>query len=275
VDRCGGVGVTGLTPTQREALRVAREAAQSLASAYGVTDTIVVALRDAGLLRAEARPEHELGAEWAERLTAMKARADAASAGPWELGGIGDFGWTVRMGPTSVETEDNEQGQLDGQFIAQARTDVPALLDLVDLALVNIRQYQDMNARDSMRMQELEADASALVPELRESVRGWSDRCREADAEANALRIRNAELEARAAGPVTTWFLADSEGAEGGPTLHATLDAAKAWADGVEAAEWVEQDGVWVQCICDPDTDRPTHRGAGTVMPLALSGGAS
>lgn len=49
-----------VTPTQREALRVAREAAVSPASAYGVTDTIVVALRDAGLLRAEPVADGQL-----------------------------------------------------------------------------------------------------------------------------------------------------------------------------------------------------------------------
>lgn len=227
--------------------------------------------------RLAARPEHELGAEWAERLTAMRARADAATEGPWctdsweiyqgaeYVAGAMWIGETCRGGTTTLD-----QDRADAAFVAAAREDVPALLDLLDQALSVLRQHQDWHARDAMRMEALEADASAQVPQLREAVTAWSKRAREAKSETEALRIRNAELEARAAGPVTTWFLADSEGAEGGPTLHATLDAAKAWCDGFEQAEWFEQDGVWVQCTCDPDTDRPTGRGAGTVTPLAV-----
>lgn len=227
----------------------------------------------------EARPEHELGAEWAERLTAMRARADAATAGPWCTDG-----WEIYQGTEyyagatwigeTCDRNDVSKSEADAAFAAAARTDVPALLDLLDQALRILRQHQDWHARDAIRMSELEANASAEVPRLRESVTAWSKRAREAKSEAEALRVRNSELEARAGTPVT-WFLADSEGAEGGPTLHATLDAAKAWADEFEPAEWVEQDGVWVQVHCDQDTDRPTHRGAGTVTPLTLAGGAS
>lgn len=226
--------------------------------------------------RVAARPEHELGAEWAERLTAMRARTKAATEGPWEpypgygptfygnirgeyLRGVGDINFGV-----------GEQAEADLAFVLAAREDVPALLDLVELALVNIRQHQDWHARDSVRMKELEANASAQVPGLRESIRVWSERCRATEADAEALRIRVAELEARANGPVTTWYLADYEGAEDGPALHATVDAAKAWCDEFEAADWVEQDGVWVQVVCDPDTDRPVGRGAGTVRSVEL-----
>lgn len=96
---------------------------------------------------------------------------------------------------------------------------------------------------------------------------------------------RIAELEAQAAAANTTqitklgqqlacrsFYLAESEDAEDGPTLHTTADAAKAWCDEVEPGEWFEDDGVWVQCDTDPDTDRPTTRGAGTVTPLTVQG---
>lgn len=54
------------------------------------------------------------------RAAASKVRALASTAtpGPWEMGGVGDFGWTVRMGPTSTETEDSEQGAIDAAYIA-------------------------------------------------------------------------------------------------------------------------------------------------------------
>jgi hypothetical protein len=81
---------------------------------------------------------------------------------------------------------------------------------------------------------------------------------------------RVAELEQQLA--VRTFYLADSEGAEDGPTLHTTHEAAIAWCDEVEPGEWYEDDGLWVQCDTDPDTDRPTTRGAGTVTPLTVSG---
>ena len=229
----------------------------------------------------ETRPERELGAEWAERLTAMRARVEAATSGTWHVRpGDPDTLIAIRgeheivVASLDASTAGRGAYRADREFIVHAHRDMPALLDLLDQALRILRQHQDWHARDAMRIKALEADASAHVPELRKSVRGWSERCLAAEANAEALRVRNVELEARAGAPAT-WFLADSEGAEGGPTLHATLDAAKAWADGVEAAEWVEEDGVWVQVHCDQDTDRPTHRGAGTVTPLTLAGGAS
>lgn len=93
------------------------------------------------------------------------------------------------------------------------------------------------------------------------------------DSAVQALRARDAritELEQLLA--VRTFYLADSEGVEGGPTLHTTVEAAKTWADEVEPGDWFEDDGVWVQCDTDPDTDRPTTRGAGTVTPLTVQG---
>lgn len=41
----------------------------------------------------------------------------AVPDGDWERGGIGDFGWTVHMGNTSVETPDSEQGVALADFL--------------------------------------------------------------------------------------------------------------------------------------------------------------
>ncbi|MBD9700678.1 hypothetical protein IHE56_00940 [Streptomyces sp. ID01-12c] len=47
--------------------------------------------------------------------------ARAATPGPWEQGGIGDYGWTVSFSRRNagVETEDGEQGHADAEFIAE------------------------------------------------------------------------------------------------------------------------------------------------------------
>lgn len=56
--------------------------------------------------------------------------AGAATPGPWKRGGIGDFGWSVHMGPTAVETEDSQQGNADAAYIAAADPGVGATLVL-------------------------------------------------------------------------------------------------------------------------------------------------
>lgn len=82
---------------------------------------------------------------------------------------------------------------------------------------------------------------------------------------------RAAELESALAARM--FYLADVEGVEGGPTLHTTVEAAKAWVESVDdAGDWFERDGVWEQWHCDLDTDRPTSRGTGSVLPLVVQG---
>ena len=51
-------------------------------------------------------------------ITRRESAASVASPGPWVQGGIGDYGWTVRTGIRSVETEDSEIGQADARHIA-------------------------------------------------------------------------------------------------------------------------------------------------------------
>ena len=69
----------------------------------------------------------------AAELRAASARlreyAAAASVAPWLRSGIGDFGWTVHLGPEqSVETEDSEQGRANADWIALVDPAVGLLL---------------------------------------------------------------------------------------------------------------------------------------------------
>lgn len=87
---------------------------------------------------------------------------------------------------------------------------------------------------------------------------------------------RLAELE-RLQQPVgRTVYLADYDGAEDGPKIFASLDAAKAWVEEWSTGDtwdWFDLDGVHEQWTCDADSDRPTNRGNGTVTPLVMPAG--
>ncbi|MEV6504829.1 hypothetical protein AB0M61_01740 [Streptomyces sp. NPDC051642] len=52
--------------------------------------------------------------------TRLRNLATAATPGPWEQTGIGDYGWNVTFGHTTagVETEDSDQGRADADYIA-------------------------------------------------------------------------------------------------------------------------------------------------------------
>lgn len=90
---------------------------------------------------------------------------------------------------------------------------------------------------------------------------------------------RLAELERMQQPTARTVFLADYDGADDGPKLFASLQAAQAWvaewSTGDAPWDWFEQDGVWEQWTCDRDSDRPTSKGAGIVTPLELGAAAS
>ena len=69
-------------------------------------------------------------------LAGIEQRAQAATEGPWHRPHddgygcvcIGDYGWVV-AGPNYPSYDvDSEQGHADAEFIAHARTDVPALV---------------------------------------------------------------------------------------------------------------------------------------------------
>jgi hypothetical protein len=137
----------------------------------------------------------------------------------------------------------------------------------------------------NMKLGKATADAAVDLPALRASLTEWSTRCRAEVETARSLRIRIAELEALTSGrPVTMWFLAEYEGVEGPPTLHATQQSAQAWCDELAADfgdgpwDWFprsdEPDAGWQQWRTDPDSDRPVTEGSGSVLPLTVQGGA-
>lgn len=116
----------------------------------------------------------------------------------------------------------------------------------------------------------------ADVAETRAAYLAQQHRADELDVIAKRAETRGVELEQQLA--ARTFYLADYEGISDGPTLHSTLDAAKAWVGQAcsdfedPAWDWYEQDGVWQQWTSDPDTDRPTSRSAGSVLPLTVAG---
>lgn len=93
------------------------------------------------------------------RLAAISVRAEAATEGPWhdaheEFGCVhlGDYGW-VASGPRGQGPEydvDSEQGKADAEFIAHARTDVPALVAALQ-AVLELTPHRYPDADDPAR----------------------------------------------------------------------------------------------------------------------------
>ena len=66
------------------------------------------------------------------RLNEIEARANAATPGPWELLGDGEY---VSGPGILVAPDDGGVTSADAEFIAAARTTVPALLDALEKVL--------------------------------------------------------------------------------------------------------------------------------------------
>lgn len=79
-----------------------------------------------------------------ETLTRIRAQADAATEGPWELLGDGEY---VSGPGILVAPDDGGVTSADAEFIAAARTTVPALLDLAD-AVLDLADRLDAEAAD-------------------------------------------------------------------------------------------------------------------------------
>lgn len=224
----------------RAALPVARHALESSDAAYGVPDAIVVQLDTAGLLQSP---------ETAAELTSYRSLA---------------------------------LGSVDGRVSASCPDPShPSWLRTLDdqrtCPWCYAAELEGLGIANRARIAALEADRSVDLPRLRADISAWSKRCRGAESGLRALRVQLAEAQAVvAAGPTTVWWLADYEGAENGPSLHATADSAKEWcaewSTGDPYWDWVEQDGVWEQWACDTDTDRPVSRGPGTATPTTVQG---
>lgn len=67
-----------------------------------------------------------------KRLDEIEARADAATEGPWDLIGGGEYVTPVGI---MVAPDDGGVNGADAEFIAHARTDVPALVAVARYAL--------------------------------------------------------------------------------------------------------------------------------------------
>ena len=103
----------------------------------------------------------------------IRARADAATPGPWELFFDGDD-YGIRSGKNSVAYD---VGHKNAQFIAAARTDIHALCNEVDelrneIALLKNKMpiYEklaldviDITTKASMRIKELESNQVSIM----------------------------------------------------------------------------------------------------------------
>lgn len=72
--------------------------------------------------------------------TRLRSLATAATPGPWEQTGIGDYGWAVHFGHSAagVETQDSDQGRADADYIATMHPGIGTLLaDWLDTAAAN------------------------------------------------------------------------------------------------------------------------------------------
>lgn len=101
-------------------------------------------------------------------LEAIKARADAATEGPWhgehdEYGCVqqGNYGW-VTPGPGPEYDVDSEQGKADAEFVAHARTDIPLLLAELAEAERHIERGNEETMKAYSRVRTLTAELAAI-----------------------------------------------------------------------------------------------------------------
>lgn len=95
-----------------------------------------------------------------QRLAEIRSRADAATPGPWLVGGAPNATWQQVYCPrdNNLNVVQSMRGGRDASFVAHAREDIPWLLDLV-------RQQ----ARVIADLQE-ESDAARLALRYREAL---------------------------------------------------------------------------------------------------------
>lgn len=111
-----------------------------------------------------------------EERDAIRARAEAATDGPWRTWNDGHVGSpTVHIGGGVMPTPGSDPAQRmpDAEFIAHARTDVPALLDALDAAeaeVERLRENRDECHRAEVaylrRLTDAEDERDALAAQL-------------------------------------------------------------------------------------------------------------
>ncbi|MGN0100726.1 MAG: hypothetical protein ACI39C_07285 [Dietzia sp.] len=82
----------------------------------------------------------------ADRLDEIQARADKARRGPWYADGC-----DVRVSGPGVEDVAYDMDDVDAEFIAHARSDVPALVAALQDALDQCRRIQSRSASTDFR----------------------------------------------------------------------------------------------------------------------------
>lgn len=90
----------------------------------------------------------DLGQWLTTQLDEDEQTARAATPGPWEQGGVGDFGWTVNFSRrnSGAETEDSEEGYADAAFIAE--WDPARVLREIDAKRKLIAEHPSINVSD-------------------------------------------------------------------------------------------------------------------------------
>jgi hypothetical protein len=133
-----------------------------------------------------------------DRLDEIRARADAATPGPWETGSDGRYGRRVAVDPPGGEyreiaecsgyVQPTEDTVVNAEFIAASREDVPYLLDRLE---ASEQEAARLRAALTWGVEWIEAWPGECMPEWRE----WSERGREALGATTAT-------EAERAGPI-------------------------------------------------------------------------
>lgn len=79
-----------------------------------------------------------------ERLDEDEAAARAATPGPWEQSGIGEYGWGVSFGRpgAGVEADDSDQGRADAEHIA--RHDPARVLAEVETKRLALDHFEEL-----------------------------------------------------------------------------------------------------------------------------------
>lgn len=103
-------------------------------------------------------------------LAAIRERVERATDGPWwphkiNLPGLRDEGdWIIDSGPTFIASTqiDSERGERDAEFLAAARTDVPALLDEVGRMRAQVTSLTETVLATAGDLHGAEAEAERL-----------------------------------------------------------------------------------------------------------------
>lgn len=122
-----------------------------------------------------------------ERLAEIRARADAATEGPWAADHTEIYGLHRGIWIAECSREEWGEGDVDGAFIAHARTDVPDLLAEVDR--LRALHHDHTVCRDLMDSNE---QLGAEIERLRAEQSKWEGWHQDRDADTETIAaLRN------------------------------------------------------------------------------------